>query len=150
YNWRVALPGAGASSPVLWGHKIFVTSAEEEQGRRHLLCLDAADGHTLWTRTYPFTQHPKHDINTFASSTPAVDGDHVYLLWTEPEQATIRALDHQGKEIWRRDLGKYHAPHGGGGSPIVVGDVVVVPLDQEQVDPMPAGGAQAESFVIGL
>jgi outer membrane protein assembly factor BamB len=150
YNWRVALPGTGASSPVLWGHEIFVTSAEEELGRRYLLCLDAADGHTLWSHAFPFARHPKHELNTFASSTPAVDADQVYVLWTEPEQASVHALDHQGKEIWKCDLGSYHAPYGGGGSPIVVGDVVIVPLDQEQLDPMPAGGPPVESFVVGL
>jgi outer membrane protein assembly factor BamB len=144
YNWRVALPGAGASSPVLWGRRIFVTSADEEQGRRYLLCLDATDGHTLWTRTYPFSRHAKHQFNTFASSTPAVDADHVYVLWTEPERVSLYALDHQGKEIWKRDLGSYHAPHGGGASPTVVGDVVIVPFDQEQ------GAAGAGSFIAGL
>jgi outer membrane protein assembly factor BamB len=150
YNWTVTLPGTGASSPVLWGRKIFVTSAEEEPGRRHLLCLDAADGRALWSHTFPFAQHPKHEFNTFASSTPAVDADQVYVLWTEPEHASVHALDHQGKVVWKHDLGSYHAPHGGGGSPIVAGDVVIVPLDQEQPDPSPAGGTRAESFVIAL
>jgi outer membrane protein assembly factor BamB len=151
YNWRVALPGAGASSPVLWGDKVFVTSAEEAQGRRYLLCLDAANGRTLWMRTYPFTRHPKHQFNGYASSTPAVDEEQVYVLWTHPEQVSLYALDHQGKEVWKRDLGSYQAPHGGGGSPIVVGDVVIVALDQEPKGATPADGAGVESsFVIGL
>jgi outer membrane protein assembly factor BamB len=150
-NWRVALPGVGASSPVLWGGKIFLTSSEEEQGQRYLLCLDTADGRILWKRMFPFTRHPKHQLNGFASSTPAVDAEQVYVLWTHPEQVSLHALDHQGKEVWKRDLGSYQAPHGGGGSPIVVGDVVIVALDQEQKGATPADGAAAEtSFVIGL
>src|SRR5437773_1640828 len=54
YNWRVELPGVGHSSPVLWGNKIFVTSAEEDKGKRHVLCLNAADGKCLWDKTYDF------------------------------------------------------------------------------------------------
>ena len=90
YNWRVALTGAGASSPVLWGRRIFVTGADEERGRT-VICLDAGSGKPLWSRNYPFTRHAKHRFNGFASSTPAVDADRVYLLWTEPERLSVVA-----------------------------------------------------------
>src|SRR5215475_6194574 len=54
YNWRVELPGIGHSSPVIWGQKIFVTSAEEDKGKRHLLCLNADNGKSLWDKSYDF------------------------------------------------------------------------------------------------
>jgi outer membrane protein assembly factor BamB len=150
YNWRVRLPGSGHSSPVLWGRKLFLTSAEETQGKRHLLCLDAADGRTLWTRTYDFAKYAHHQFNSFAASTPAVDAERVYILWTEPAKVSLHALDHNGREVWMRELGSFRTVQGAGASPIVVGDVVIVAHDQESREPDPATGAPPESFWIGL
>ena len=86
------------------------------------------------------SKHPS--AACFASSTPAVDASQVYVLWTEPERASIHALDHEGREVWNRDLGSYHTQHGGGASPIVAGDLVIVPLDQEQGGPARGGPEQ--------
>src|SRR3954470_5796440 len=52
YAWKVDLPGVGHSSPVLWGDRLFVTSADEKTGQRTLLCLRAADGKQLWAGTF--------------------------------------------------------------------------------------------------
>lgn len=150
FNWRVPLPGEGHSSPVIWGNRIFLTSAEEAAGRWHLLCLSTADGRELWRRTYSFKPYPKHRLNGFASSTPAVDADAVYAMMVTPTSLLVLAFDHNGKELWRRDLGTYTAGNGAGVSPIVVGDVVIVPNDQEGDDNPPAGGVPPESALIGL
>jgi outer membrane protein assembly factor BamB len=141
-NWRIALPGVGHSSPVLWGKKIFVTSAEEDKGRRHVLCLNAADGKILWDRVYDFKPYRHHEFNSSASSTPTVDADRVYVTWSTPESVTVLALDHAGRELWKRDLGKLAIQHGGGASPIVVGDVVLLGVYQEEEG--------SEGFLIGL
>ncbi len=150
FNWRVPLPGEGHSSPVIWGNRIFLTSAEESAGKWHLLCLSVADGRELWRRTYPFKPYPKNRLNSFASSTPAVDADAVYVMMVTPESFTVLAFDHNGKELWRRDLGTYTAGNGTGASLIVVGDVVIVPNDQEGDDNPPTGGKPPESSLIGL
>src|SRR5206468_3946025 len=60
YNWKVALPGVGHSSPVLWGERIFVTCGEEATGKRIVLCLRAGDGRRLWSREFPGERHGKH------------------------------------------------------------------------------------------
>src|SRR5436305_147864 len=57
YNWKVALPGVGHSSPVLWGERIFVTCGEEATGKRIVLCLRAGDGRRLWSREFPGERH---------------------------------------------------------------------------------------------
>ncbi|HEY5315983.1 MAG TPA: PQQ-binding-like beta-propeller repeat protein, partial [Pirellulales bacterium] len=114
YNWSVALPGIGHSSPVAWGDKIFVTSANEDTAERMVLCLDAADGHVLWKHNYSSAVHPKHLRNSFASSTPAVDQNHVYVSWTAPEEYTLMALDHDGRDAWRINLGPFVSQHSGG------------------------------------
>jgi outer membrane protein assembly factor BamB len=131
YNWKVKLPGTGHSSPVLWGERLFVTCAEEDTGKRLLVCLRAADGERLWLRDFPGEKHGKHADNSFASSTPAVDERRVYVCWGGPKDYLVAALDHDGKEVWRTDLGSFRSGHGFGPSPIVHEDLLVVPNDQD-------------------
>lgn len=131
YNWRVSLAGSGHSSPAVWKDRIFVTGADEGQGRRYLQCLAAADGRTLWQRAVDFARYPRHAFNSFASSTPAVDGERVYVAWPAPDTYLIAAYSHDGRELWRQDLGAYSAQHGGACSPIVVGDLVILGKEPE-------------------
>jgi outer membrane protein assembly factor BamB len=126
YNWRVELPGSGHSSPVIWGDRIFVTSADEASGKRYLVCVRTSDGKKLWTQAYDFTAYAHNESNSAASSTPAVDAGSVYVPWETPASTTILALTHEGKELWKRDLGPYPAQHGGALSPVVVGDLVIL------------------------
>src|SRR5947208_1121751 len=107
YNWRVELPGKGHSSPVIWGSKIFVTSAEEEKGKRHLICVDSATGKLLWTKTYSFKPYSHHEFNTAASASPTVDADLVYAIWPTPDSYTVTAVDHEGHEVWSKDFGSF-------------------------------------------
>jgi outer membrane protein assembly factor BamB len=129
-NWRVELPGIGHSSPVLWGDRIFLTSAFEDTAIRLVLCLNAGDGQILWQRKYPSSMHTKHKFNSFASSTPCVDAEHVYCCWSTPEEYTLVALNHDGNEIWRKNLGPYVSQHSCGVSPVVYDDLVVLGNDQ--------------------
>ncbi|HYT92567.1 MAG TPA: PQQ-binding-like beta-propeller repeat protein [Gemmataceae bacterium] len=131
YHWKIKLPGVGHSSPVLWGERLFVTSGEEADGKRLILCLDAATGKRLWSRTYTAARHPKHSLNSLASITPAVDANHVYLCWPAPKEFLVIALDHQGKEAWRADLGPFRAGHGPGASPIVHAGLLIVPRESD-------------------
>ena len=132
HNWRITLAGRGHSSPVLWGKRLFVTSGDEESGQRIVLCVNAADGRRVWSREFPAARHGKHDLNSFASSTPAVDGQRLYVAWATPEEYVVLALDHDGRESWRVDLGPSKVAHGFGASPIVHDDLVVVPNDQDE------------------
>lgn len=142
YNWRVPLPGAGHSSPVVWGSRVFITSAEEAAGKRHLLCLDAKSGKQLWVRTAEFTPYTRHKLNSFASSTPAVDAERVYAHWPSPDSVLVVAYDHAGNEAWRRDLGKFHGQHGGGSSPVLFEDLLIFRSDNDEGGP--------EGFIVAL
>jgi len=85
-----------------------------------------------FSREYPSNTHAKNAFNAYASSTPALDEKHVYMLWATPESYTVLASDRRdGRERWRRDLGPYVAEHGFGCSPVVFGDVVIVSNDQD-------------------
>jgi outer membrane protein assembly factor BamB len=131
YNWKAKLPGAGHSQPVLWGERIFLTSAVEEGARRIILCLRAADGGIEWSRELEARTHDKHLRNSYASGTPAVDEERAYFVFAHPEALALVAFDHQGGEKWRRDLGPFGGNHGHGASPIVFEELVVLPNEQE-------------------
>jgi len=131
YRWRVELPGVGHSSPVVWGERVFVTSANEKDGTITVRALNTNNGQTLWSRDFPAGAYPKNKLNSFASGTPAVDEKRLYVTWTLPEHHWVVVLDqHDGHEVWRYDLGPFSAEHGSGASPIVFRETVIVPNDQ--------------------
>ncbi|MBC8355022.1 MAG: PQQ-binding-like beta-propeller repeat protein [Planctomycetes bacterium] len=132
YNWIADLPGRGHSSPVVWGDKLFVTCCNEAASLRHLICLDTKNGSVLWTKDFAFEKYKQQKNNSFASSTPTVDANHVYVLWHSKQTSPLVAVGHDGKEVWKYDLGAYTHGQGGATSPIVVDDLVVVAHDQKQ------------------
>jgi len=158
YNWKVTLPGVGHSSPVVWGKRIFVTCGESTTAKRMVLCIDTVTGRTIWQRDYESKPFRQHGENSYATATPAVDADGVVACWTAPEAVIIVALDNDGKEIWRRDLGPFVGIQGSGSSPIIVDDLVVYDNDQEDPASLPsfvyasadAPKAAGKSFVIAL
>jgi len=130
YNWQVDLPVKGGSSPVLWGKKIFLTGEDEEKKRRSILCLNADNGRIQWRRDYSFDGYHLHRDNDFASATPCVDQNGVIVVWSTPKQVLMIALDLDGKEKWRRDLGPFRGLHGSASSPIIADGLVLLANDQ--------------------
>jgi outer membrane protein assembly factor BamB len=139
FNWKVSLPGGGHSSPVLWGNNLFVTSCDEKAGKFHVLCLKTSDGSVRWQKEFPLTPMEKHNYNSFASSTPTVDADRVYVCRTEAAHITMSAFSHGGELVWEKDLGPFAAQHGAGASPIVYGNLLFFPNEQS-----------GESFLLGM
>lgn len=131
FNWKIALPGVGHSSPVLWGDKVFVTSADDKRMQFTVLCLKVSDGSVLWQKEFPFTPHRKHANNAFATSTPTVDAERVYVTRTEPAHNFLFALNHRGELVWEKDLGAYQTQHAGGVSPILHDGMVILPNEQD-------------------
>src|SRR5678815_1453342 len=111
-NWKIELPGTGHSSPVLWGDKLFITSTGDQSGGISVFCLDANSGKMIWRRDFSLTPFSKHKFNSFASSTPALDAERVYVAWNEPEHFMLTALTHDGKDVWHRDFGTFVSQHG--------------------------------------
>ena len=149
-NWKIELPGTGHSSPVLWGERIFLTTTGDKSGGISVLCLSALDGRVLWRREFSLTPFPRHQFNSYASSTPAVDGERVYVLWNEPEHYMLTALDHQGKAAWQRDFGPFVSQHGCGISPVVYGDKVIVGNEQDDAKSVKDSTRSGKSFVVAV
>ncbi len=137
--WSTELPGVGHSSPVLWGERIFLLSADPEKGTRYVVCVAADNGKLLWQREYSSNAHHIHQLNSLASSTPVADEQHVYCAWSTPEEFTLLALTHDGKPAWKANLGPFVSQHGFGTSPIVVGELVIIANDQD-----------ADSFIVAV
>ncbi len=130
YNWQVTLPGSGHSSPVVWNDKVFVTCAERDTGTMIFLCLKTGDGSVLWKRAYQIEKHRQNRDNSYASSTPAVDKDRIYYYWASHETINVLALDHGGREVWRRTFDGFKSLHGSGPSPCLYQDLLIIPNDQ--------------------
>ena len=149
-NWKVALPGTGHSSPVLWGDDIFLTTTGDKAGGISVLCLRAKDGSVKWRQDFSLHPFHRHDFNSFAASTPAVDADRVYVIWNEPEHFMLTALDHKGKTVWQRDFGPFVSQHGCGISPILLEGKVLLGNEQDDEKIVKEKPGTGESFVLAV
>ena len=123
--WKVEL-GKGWSSPVLWKDKVIVT-AETAEGKRAVIALSAKDGKELWRHEENFEKHKIHNFNSFASSSPFVDADRIYVNWSTGTTIQALALDHNGKQVWKNEhVADYIHEHGTGVSPVVADGIMIV------------------------
>jgi outer membrane protein assembly factor BamB len=128
--WKVALPGTGNSSPIIWGDRVFIQSSSADSKERYLLCLSAADGKELWRKSIPGSRAKMHKKNTGASSTPATDGERVYAYFWDGASVAVYAFDFKGEQLWKYDIGKFSSDHGAGASPVVHDGKVLLLNDQ--------------------
>ena len=126
-KWKTEIPGEGHSSPIVWGDRIFVTTATEGGAGAEVLCVSAEDGKVLW-RTKVFTQETarKETRNTYATPTPVTDGKRVYALFGS---GGVAALDFEGKVEWEFREYRFYSRHGLGSSPVLEDGMLVIPWD---------------------
>jgi outer membrane protein assembly factor BamB len=130
--WKTPIPGVGHSSPVIWGERIFLTTCLEKEGKRVLLCLDRNLGKVLWTRTVlEAPLEDRHKLNSYASSTPATDGQHVYVSFLQFPFMIVACYDMNGTLVWKKSPGSFFSKHGFCSPPILYKDLVVLNGDQD-------------------
>ncbi len=105
---------------------MFVTSGDPDSAEQIVLAFDAESGAAAVGEAVRVARLFDAPDNSYATSTPAVDADHLYVLWLDGERVTLAALTHDGHVVWRQQLASRVEPHGFGTSPIVVGDTVCV------------------------
>jgi outer membrane protein assembly factor BamB len=130
--WKTALPGSGHASPIVWEDRIFTVAAVANTEARLLLCLDRSSGRILWQQsvlTSPFEK--KHNLNSHASSTPATDGDAVYVAFLDRSEMVVGAYDFEGHPRWLVRPGPFSSMHGFCSSPILYRDKVIVNGDHD-------------------
>ena len=115
--WKVNVPGRGNSSPIVWGDRIFLTTAYGNGDRLSMIAYSRADGKKLW-ETF-ITQSGReyaHYKNGYASATPATDGQFVYASFG---RHGLVAFDFNGKIAWQHKFGALDNYHGPAGSPVL-------------------------------
>ena len=131
-TWRKELPGAGWSSPVIAGGKIYLTAAVPADGGQSLraLRLDARTGSVEWDNEV-FKQDASaakiHKKNSHASATPVVEDGKVYVHFGHMGTACLKAAD--GAQVWATQELKYSPVHGNGGSPVIAGQNLIFNID---------------------
>jgi outer membrane protein assembly factor BamB len=156
--WKTPLPGSGHASPVVCGDRVFVVACRDESQERVLACYDRASGKPLWQQTVLRSPlESKHALNSFASSTPATDGELVYVSFLEvgdekisapnvgaprmiaPGRMTIAAYDYSGNQRWLVKPGDFVSAHGYCSSPVLYKNLVIVNGDHD-----------GESYIVAL
>lgn len=125
--WKVKLKGIGQSSPIIWGDRIFLTSALESGKARLVMCLDRKEGKLLWEHeAWKGTPEPSHAQNGWATPSCATDGERVVAFFGK---GGLHCYDVEGKPLWSRDLGSFPGIWGTAASPVIVGDLVIQNCD---------------------
>lgn len=136
--WKVKLPGPGASSPITFGDRVYITcytgfgtlddDGNQEDLVRHLVCLDKRDGREIWKCDLK-TNTPEARFNGmmtqhgYASNTPATDGQRIYVFLGT---GGVVAVGLDGKEVWRTPVGQGTDGWGSGSSVVLTDDLVIV------------------------
>jgi outer membrane protein assembly factor BamB len=128
FQWKVAIPGRGNSSPVVWGDRLFLTTSRENGRRLSMLAFSRTDGRLLWETFVPQEGvEGVHEKNGYASATPATDGQRVYASFG---RHGLVAIDLNGKIVWHRKFGVIDNYHGPAGSPVLYRDRIFLYQDQ--------------------
>lgn len=125
--WKTPVAGEGWSSPIVWGDRVFVTSATQNGTRCHVLCLDRATGEILWDKEV-LEQVPlrKEGKNSYATPTPCTDGQRVYAVFGD---GSVVALTFGGSVVWTNREVQFYSRHGLAASPIIHDGLVIMPYD---------------------
>jgi outer membrane protein assembly factor BamB len=125
--WKTPVPGRGNSSPIVWGDRVFLTTAEENGAKLSVLAFRRSDGARLWTAVAPAPAGGRpHQKNGHASGTVVVDGERVYASFGN----SLAAFDMTGKLVWAENLGRVTNYHGPAGSPLLYKDRIILFQDQ--------------------
>jgi len=130
--WKTELPGSGHASPIVWGDRVFTVSALPDAQDRLLLCLERRTGKVLWQQTVlTAPREHKHALNSFASSTPATDGELAYVAFLDGDRMFVAAHDYAGHQRWVARPGPFASVHGFCSSPILYRDKVILNGDHD-------------------
>lgn len=127
--WKVALPGLGCSTPIVWGDSIFVTSGID--GNDGVLCY-GFDGRERWRQTFGPERPGKHRNGSGSNPSPVTDGKHLVVYY---KSGTLACLDLSGEEKWQLNLQEEYGPDtlwwDLGTSPVLARDRVIVAVIQD-------------------
>jgi len=131
-RWKVPIPGKGWSSPVIQGDRIWLTTATEEGKSLRAISIDRNTGAILQNVEVFRLKSAKltNSKNSFASPTPIIDGDHVYIHFGAFGTACISQT---GEILWKTRLEYDNGQHGTGGSPVLYDDLLIISCDGNDI-----------------
>jgi len=132
--WEAPVSGRGHGAAIVIGGRVLLATADEKTEVQGLLCLDRNTGKHLWHAEIHRGNFTKAGINaksTHASSTPACDGERVYINFLNNGAVTATALDLDGKPVWQTKVTDYTLHQGFGSSPTVYGPLLLVTADNK-------------------
>ncbi len=126
--WKTAIAGEGYSSPVIAGNQVWLTSSHDDGKSLHAVCVDRSSGEIIHDAEVlrPEAAGPKHKLNGYASPTPVLDGDHVYVHFGA--RGTV-CLDTDASVVWKKTDLPFHAPQGAASSPVLHGNHLILCCD---------------------
>jgi outer membrane protein assembly factor BamB len=132
-RWKVSVPGAGVSAPIVWGDRVYLTSSDGRDNRRlHLLCWHRDTGKLLWQVKLfgSAVSEGQFQPGGMAVPTPVTDGERVFALFGTGD---LVCFDDDGKPVWLRSLAQEFGPFrnrwGMASSPVLVDDLLLVQVD---------------------
>jgi outer membrane protein assembly factor BamB len=131
-RWKVPIPGRGWSSPVIQGDRIWLTTATDEGKSLRAIAIDGNTGAIVQNVEVFHLKSAElaNSKNSFASPTPVIDGDRVYLHFGAFGTACITQ---SGEIVWKTRLEYDNGQHGTGGSPIIYEDLLILSCDGNDV-----------------
>ncbi|MCH2401092.1 MAG: PQQ-binding-like beta-propeller repeat protein [Pirellulales bacterium] len=148
--WKVPLAGIGHASPIVWENRIFVVSCVKGSQMRTLTCFERTTGKRLWHQEVIKSNLERlHALNSYASSTPATDGELVYVAFLQSDGGTTPALnvgaarpatlgrvvvaayDFEGRRQWLQQVGEFASVHGFCSCPVLYNDMVILNGDHD-------------------
>jgi len=140
-TWKTEMPGYGHASAIVWGDRVCTVTAQPETKERMLVCLDRSSGAILWQETVVQGPLEKlHKENSYASGTPATDGQRVYVTFRVGDDIIVAAHDlTTGEQLWLVRPGTHAGEWGFSNEPILYKDKVIVD-----------GDSKGDSFLVAL
>ena len=161
-RWKTPIPGRGHSTPIVWGDRVFLTTAVPfgqpleprpstapgnhdnllvtHRHRFQAFAVSRASGKILWQQTLreALPKEQGHQTGSLASGSPVTDGEHLFVLFGS---FGLYCLDLDGQLVWQVDFGPLQSlhGHGEGSSPALYGNTLIVNWDHE-----------GQSFVVAL
>lgn len=135
--WKIKMPVAGASSPIIVGDRIYLTgfsgynvpgqaAGSMEDLRLHLLCVNRQDGSLLWNKSLQAKTPEQARIREnhgYASATPFADSERIYAFFGK---SGVIAFTHDGEQLWQAHVGDGLSGWGSAASPMLAGDLVII------------------------
>ena len=152
--WSTPLPGASGATPIIFGDKVFLSSADKPSKDLLALCINRKDGKVLWQKTVAPSSDREKGKNNMGSPSPVTDGKVVCFLFGTGDLA---AFDFEGTQLWNRNIqkdhGKFAIMWGYGSSPLLYKGklyVQVLQRDKQMYVPGADQSANVDSYLLAI